>query len=355
MSSSPSPAGVIQADAVRTVSCYKWIITDFSAKQTNVREREGDYIESPTFSTTYPNVDQHVSWKIRLHLNPKSSSYQGYLVCELIGWNKDTSRGTIITELFILTTENKKLMALIKGPLDTWLVTQDFLVDEKHGILSDDKLTIACEVTVQPSADEGAHSQIEISVALEYPYRIEVCDDFEKLFENGTASDVTLTADNKEFHVHKSVLMARCPVFRAMFAHDILRENDNTIVNIEGIKCEIFEELLRFIYAGKVNEIEKIAVDLLVAADKYAVQGLKIMCENLVCEGLTVNNVLKYLRLANTNNARMLKSHAISFITLNWDDFVGNPEFKSLATSHPDLMFDILCASMQKKANVASK
>lgn len=43
-----------------------------------------------------------------------------------------------------------------------------------------------------------------------------------------------------------------------MFSHDFQENLTNTVkVNIEGMKFEVFQELLRFIYSGKVQDLDK--------------------------------------------------------------------------------------------------
>jgi speckle-type POZ protein len=66
-------------------------------------------------------------------------------------------------------------------------------------------------------------------------------------------------------------------VFAAMFEHDMEEGQSNNVI-ITDIDNEVVFEMLRFIYTGKVNHREKMAFDLLAAADKYDLGRLKIMC-----------------------------------------------------------------------------
>lgn len=348
-----APVGTIQEDGGRTLLCYKWVITSFSAELNRTWNKVGDYIQSPAFLTKYPNVNEYISWNIRLHL--KSPLHEGCYKFVVINSSKDDSRGAPRSRLSLLNSKNEKVLSLDKRAGESWLVKQDFLMGKENGILLDGNLTILCEVIVRPSAEEDLrYPSIEGSDALEYSRRIEVCDDLEKLLEDGMASDVTFIVDKQKFRLHKNILMVRSPVFRAMFAHD-MQENAKNTVNIKDIKCEVFKEMLRFIYAGRVDGIGKIAGDLLAAADKYAIQGLTIMCEKFLCDNLSVRNVLEYLRLADLNNAEVLKTQAISFIMLNPGDFADNPEFEAFSNSYPELAFDILRSEMRKKAKTECK
>jgi len=62
-------------------------------------------------------------------------------------------------------------------------------------------------------------------------------------------------------------LIGRSPVFEAMFEHDT-KEAQSGRVEISDISVEAFDRMLKYIYTGKVDQIEEWAVQLLIAADK---------------------------------------------------------------------------------------
>lgn len=63
------------------------------------------------------------------------------------------------------------------------------------------------------------------------------------------------------------LLAARSPVFAAMFEHE-MEERKHNRVEITDVDHEVLREMLRFIYTGKAANLEKMADDLLAAADK---------------------------------------------------------------------------------------
>ena len=91
--------------------------------------------------------------------------------------------------------------------------------------------------------------------------------DLQSLLENGTESDVVFVVDGKEFQLHKAILSARSKVFAAMFESD-LQEAKEGRAKIPDVSAEVFEQLLRYIYSGKIPDMDKFALELLVAADK---------------------------------------------------------------------------------------
>ena len=98
-----------------------------------------------------------------------------------------------------------------------------------------------------------------------------------------------------------------------MFEHQML-EGKNNIVNIEDVDEEVMTEVLRFIYTGRSSSIEKMADLMLAAADKYAMDRLKALCEEALCSNLDIENVADSLILADLHSATTLKCEAIDFI-----------------------------------------
>ena len=94
-------------------------------------------------------------------------------------------------------------------------------------------------------------------------------DDLGQLFESQRFSDVTLSVGGREFQAHKALLAARSPVFAAMFEHE-MEERKHNRVDITDVDHEVLREMLRFIYTGKTNNLDKMADDLLAAADKVS-------------------------------------------------------------------------------------
>ena len=144
------------------------------------------------------------------------------------------------------------------------------------------------------------------------------------------------------------MLAARSSVFAAMFKHE-MAENINNTVNITDINHEVFEEVLRYIYTGKISSLtDEIATELLVAADKYELDRLKIICEIFIGKNMTKNNVTDILIVANAHRSTLLKAQAIEFIATHMKDVMDTDGYKSTRKSHPDLIEECYNALAKK-------
>ena len=68
--------------------------------------------------------------------------------------------------------------------------------------------------------------------------------------------DITLvTKDDKEFEAHRNVLSAATPFFHKLL-HSDMKENRDGIARFEEISGSIMEDVLEFIYTGRVEVIQ---------------------------------------------------------------------------------------------------
>jgi len=316
---------------------YMWTINNF----TFCREEMGEVLKSSTF---YAGANDKLKWCLRVNpkgLDEESKDYLSlYLL--LVSCNKSEVRAKFKFSILNAKREETKAMEsqrayrFVQGK--DWgfkkFIRRDFLLDEANGLLPDDKLTIFCEVSVVADSVNiaGQSNTIQFKVP-----ECRLSEDLGTLFENEKFSDVTLSVNGHEFQAHKAILAARSPVFTAMFDHD-MEERKHNRVEISDVDHEVLREMLHFIYTGKATNLEKMADDLLAAADKYALDRLKVMCEEALCTNLLVDNAADILILADLHSAEQLKAQAIDFINMHATDVMDTIGWKSMISSHPHLI-----------------
>lgn len=318
---------------------YMWTISNFSF----CREEMGEVLKSSTFSA---GQNDKLKWCLRVNpkgLDEESKDYLSlYLL--LVSCNKSEVRAKFKFSILNAKREETKAMEsqrayrFVQGK--DWgfkkFIRRDFLLDEANGLLPEDKLTLFCEVSVV--ADSVNISGQSNNVQFKVP-DCRISDDLGGLFENSQFADVVLFCGGREFQCHKAILAARSQVFQAMFEHD-MEEKKNSRVEVKDVESDVMAEMLRFIYTGKTaTSLDTTAADLLAAADKYALERLKVMCEEALCTGLTVENVSDVLILADLHSAEQLKAQAIEFInTRHVTDVMETSGWKQMVASHPHLI-----------------
>ena len=141
----------------------------------------------------------------------------------------------------------------------------------------------------------------------------------------------------------------RSPVFNAMFIHNTM-ESQRKEIKIEDLDIETVQDMLKYMYAGKIENLDTRSPRLLEAADKNQLSELKEICEvrnlsgettqflissyrevstsnipgvqEVLCETLTVDSCLECLVLADLHTALDLKDAAVKFVVSHSTEFV---------------------------------
>lgn len=169
----------------------------------------------------------------------------------------------------------------------------------------------------------------------------QLSSDFQYLFENDAFSDVMLKCGDVKLSAHKSILAARSPVFKAMFENR-MKESRAREIGIPDVTPAALKAMLNYIYSAKtVDFTEKLACELLYAADKYELLELKEMCVSYLKGVVSIENVFRILDVAILHD-ESLKLSACDHIGENFTVLEKTKGWISLKKRKPDLVMEIL-------------
>ncbi|XP_066384781.1 BTB/POZ and MATH domain-containing protein 1-like [Miscanthus floridulus] len=112
------------------------------------------------------------------------------------------------------------------------------------------------------------------------------------LLAGQVGTDVQFKVGSDLFSAHKCILATRSTAFLAEFFGPAGKENRTDVsrvrIRIDDMEPRVFKALLHFIYTDALPEVHEddkvvIAQGLLVAADRYAMERLKLICANMLC------------------------------------------------------------------------
>lgn len=130
-------------------------------------------------------------------------------------------------------------------------------------------------------------------------------------------TDAVLKVDDREFKVHKVILVARSPVFASMFEHDMAEKKDNE-VDIPDCTAESFEVFLHYLYSGSVETLSSSNVyNVYYAADKYRVDDLKEKCVKYMIKNISVETFCDVIALSLHHSESKLQKRATEFFCQN--------------------------------------
>jgi speckle-type POZ protein len=165
---------------------------------------------------------------------------------------------------------------------------------------------------------------------------------------------VVFDVAGQTFAAHRCVLAARSPVFSAEL-FGVMKESDTGgVVRIDDMEAQVFKALLYFIHTdlfpkaatedGDGDQDEDVLSQHLVAADRYNLERMKLLCEKKLCEYIDVGTVATILALAEQHHCHGLKKVCFDFLSspANLKAVVASDGFKHLSRSCPSVMEELI-------------
>jgi len=172
---------------------------------------------------------------------------------------------------------------------------------------------------------------------------------FGNLLDCAIGSDVSFVVGGETFPAHRAVLAARSPVFKAELFGSMA---DATMpsITVQDIEPAVFKLMLRFMYTDSFPADEELGDSptdvlqhLLAAADRYALDRLKLICSLKLIGHISVDTVGSILVFAETYDCRELKNRCLDFFAMekNFKEAVFSDGFAILLQKFPSLAADL--------------
>ncbi|CAN6299332.1 unnamed protein product [Urochloa humidicola] len=213
----------------------------------------------------------------------------------------------------------------ISGDLYGWgyqcFITRSIFEGSRH--LKNDSFTVRCDIVVI-SDDATTNRCSSSAVVVSPPPSIQ--QHLGSLLVSGEGTNVTFEVGGETFMAHRCVLAARSPVFKAKLFGPMKEVTTTSTIRIDDIEPQVFGLLLSFIYTdsvlhdhvnGSANKSDDDMIilwqNLLVAADIYDLQKLKLVCEENLCRYIDATTVASIIALAEQHNYQGLKDACLDF------------------------------------------
>jgi speckle-type POZ protein len=221
----------------------------------------------------------------------------------------------VLVKMSILDRNRQKVFHQIvpsnpNSPVVAFLLSKEFLM-QMECQQSDGSYTFYCKILthVKQETESFRNPSNDATNCLN-----ELSTQLEELFKSMPLSDVNFKVHDREFPAHKLILAARSEVFASMFQHPT-KENLTNQIKIEDIEPDVFQELLRFIYTGRVSTatMKTMAASLFIAADKYLLDQLKMTCQNHLLHHMSPENCVVLLLTGDLQNPTKPLKEAAKF------------------------------------------
>ncbi|KAL6643066.1 hypothetical protein ACP70R_021247 [Stipagrostis hirtigluma subsp. patula] len=249
------------------------------------------------------------------------------------------------------------------GPGAYWgfssFIRRDALEKSRH--LRDDSFSVRCDISVVTEfrAEDAASSAASAAAAAAAPAFVTVPPPdwprhFGDLLSSEQGADVRFRVGGEDFAAHRCVLAARSSVFKAELFGAMKEGAEAHCVEIDDMRADVFRNLLYFIYTDTLPEPAEpkpgreeealMAQHLLVAADRYGMERLKLMCEDSLCRHIDVSTAATTLALAEQHHCQGLKEACFEFLKSPGalDAVMATDGFDHLTISCPSLIKELM-------------
>ncbi|KAJ4749074.1 BTB/POZ domain-containing protein [Rhynchospora pubera] len=152
---------------------------------------------------------------------------------------------------------------------------------------------------------------------------------------------------------HRAVLVSRSPVFKAMLDNE-MEESRSGVIKIPDASTKVLRSFIDYLYTAETTLDEDIAPELLILAEKYQVNHLKVFCERYMTSKVNHENAIACYAFAHRHNAKQLLDAALSLIIENMATLREREEYKELVERDPRLVVELYEAYLCRQANLAS-
>ncbi|KAL6643088.1 hypothetical protein ACP70R_021269 [Stipagrostis hirtigluma subsp. patula] len=180
-----------------------------------------------------------------------------------------------------------------------------------------DRFTVRCDIVVHNGFRAVEAAETAASVLVPAPDLHRHLGD---LLASGRGADVVFQVGGEAFAAHRCVLAARSPVFSAELFGAMVEGSAGAVVQVDDMEPLAFKALLCFAYTDSLppemgkEEEDVMYQHLLVAADRYDLERLKLICEDKLCKRIGVGTVETILALAEQHHCDVLKKACLDFL-----------------------------------------
>lgn len=168
----------------------------------------------------------------------------------------------------------------------------------------------------------------------------QLSENFESLRCDEQFSDFQIVCGDENFSCHRNILASRSSYFRALF-NSRMDEYKTGKLDIVDMDSDTVKDVITYIYTSQVEDLDFKAHELLAAADRYDLPGLKKSCENSLIVSMSQETVLDLFVLADMHNANELRVAAKKMIVENRADIVKQDGWRDKLGKYNDLIFEV--------------
>jgi hypothetical protein len=115
--------------------------------------------------------------------------------------------------------------------------------------------------------------------------------ELKSLVNNPEFCDVVFILEDKPLYAHRALLASRCTKFQQMFNN---MKDAKPEIPIPNIRFAVFLGMMQFLYTDECIISLELCLELLGSASQFSLDLLKSLCERILEQSISVDNVGKF-------------------------------------------------------------
>ncbi len=143
---------------------------------------------------------------------------------------------------------------------------------------------------------------------------LQACNVLNDLRQSGQLCDAVIKVEDGQFPVHRPIISACSPYFRALFTNG-MTETAQREIFIPGTTAEVMSQIIEYAYTRNATITAANVERLLPAADQFHVLGLLKSCTAFLMKELDLDNCIGIRNFARNYFCETLGKSSFFFIT----------------------------------------
>uniref|UniRef100_A0A0K0F323 Speckle-type POZ protein (inferred by orthology to a human protein) n=1 Tax=Strongyloides venezuelensis TaxID=75913 RepID=A0A0K0F323_STRVS len=318
-----------------------WVIDKFSI----CKEKPGECKKSPTFNS---ETDDKVKWSLEMYPRGDANKNKDYISLYVVSeeWKKIDLQMKVGFHVINAAGEKKSLDSeyILKFNKSSGkygypkFFKRDFLFDRNNKFIINDTLILGCEIFYYCSSQNTVNTSTISNI--NEPLNTLV-KDFSNLLESSKFFDCIIKTKDYEIKAHKCILASRSELFDSIFK----RTNhgyESNIIDINDFSSEVMKKMIKYLYTGKLPDMDDMACEMLKIGNLYKLKQLKSAAEDYLIRNLDFDNVCDYFVESESCSAETLQEWCIRFIYLHPEIVSKSLEWRKVVINHPKLVSKLL-------------
>lgn len=148
------------------------------------------------------------------------------------------------------------------------------------------------------------------------------CSVLSELRRSGQLCDGVIKVDGQKFPIHRAILAASSPYFRAFFTNQYFNRTAPNVADVSNVSALIMDIIIEYAYTRDINIKVETVLDIIAAADFFMIESLVRECCDFILSQMDHTNCIGFWTYAKQKGLFRMEKKAFRYILENFNEVV---------------------------------